>query len=190
MNAGGLCAKGAGALQLVNNTRRIGAWAGTHPVNPIVRGYDADLHRRRRVQADRQRRVGRDGRSTRRMGEIATGMVTARGAVTDANGYNSKGVAFLGSFAHEQRAELHVPQADRELRHEQHRASGPYMTLVHGGRSGRRIRTRLDDEPLDRHGQLDERPRHGREPRREPPGVHRAHQQGARRAATATRRRT
>ncbi len=24
-------------------------------------------------------------------------MVTARGAVTDANGYNSKGVAFLGS---------------------------------------------------------------------------------------------
>ncbi len=33
MNSGGLCAKGAGALQLVTNPRRIGAWPGTHPVN-------------------------------------------------------------------------------------------------------------------------------------------------------------
>jgi len=33
INNGGLCAKGAGAYQLVNNSRRIGAFAGTHPVN-------------------------------------------------------------------------------------------------------------------------------------------------------------
>ena len=32
MNSGGLCAKGAGAIQLVNNPRRIGAWeTATHP---------------------------------------------------------------------------------------------------------------------------------------------------------------
>jgi formate dehydrogenase major subunit len=30
---GGLCAKGAGAYQLVTNSRRLGAFAGTHPVN-------------------------------------------------------------------------------------------------------------------------------------------------------------
>ena len=50
------------------------------------------------------------------------------------------------------------------------------MTLVHGGRSGRRIRTRLDDEPLGGHRELDDRRRLGREPRREPPRVHRARQ--------------
>ena len=31
------------------------------------------------------------------LGEIATGMVAARGPLSDATGYNSKGVAFLGS---------------------------------------------------------------------------------------------
>jgi anaerobic selenocysteine-containing dehydrogenase len=35
INNGGLCAKGAGAYQLVNNKRRLGAFAGTHPVNPV-----------------------------------------------------------------------------------------------------------------------------------------------------------
>ena len=35
MNSGGLCSKGAGTLQLVNNPRRIGAFTGTHPVNPV-----------------------------------------------------------------------------------------------------------------------------------------------------------
>jgi anaerobic selenocysteine-containing dehydrogenase len=35
INNGGLCAKGAGAFQLVNNKRRLGAFAGTHPVNPV-----------------------------------------------------------------------------------------------------------------------------------------------------------
>ncbi len=35
MNSGGLCAKGAGSIQLVNNSRRIGAFTGAHPVNPV-----------------------------------------------------------------------------------------------------------------------------------------------------------
>ncbi len=35
MNSGGLCAKGAGSLQLVNNPYRIGAWETTHPVNSV-----------------------------------------------------------------------------------------------------------------------------------------------------------
>ena len=37
---GGLCAKGAGAFQLVTNKRRLGAFAGTHPVNPKF-AYDS-----------------------------------------------------------------------------------------------------------------------------------------------------
>jgi formate dehydrogenase major subunit len=40
INNGGLCAKGAGAYQLVTNKRRLGAFAGTHPVNPKF-AYDA-----------------------------------------------------------------------------------------------------------------------------------------------------
>ena len=43
INNGGLCAKGAGAYQLVTNKRRLGAFAGTHPVNPNF-AYDASLH--------------------------------------------------------------------------------------------------------------------------------------------------
>jgi hypothetical protein len=39
MNSGGLCAKGAGSLQLVNNSRRIGAFAG-NPENATF-SYDA-----------------------------------------------------------------------------------------------------------------------------------------------------
>ncbi len=35
INNGGLCAKGAGAFQLVTNKRRLAAFAGTHPVNPV-----------------------------------------------------------------------------------------------------------------------------------------------------------
>ena len=35
MNSGGLCAKGAGSIQLVTNTRRIGAWTTPHPTNPV-----------------------------------------------------------------------------------------------------------------------------------------------------------
>jgi len=96
MNSGGLCAKGAGSLQLVKNSRRIGAWTSTHPVNSI---FEADTT------------TFPDGVAYWRMGndpwqamdlqdaldDIADRMVTARGAVTEAGGYNSKGVAFLGS---------------------------------------------------------------------------------------------
>lgn len=47
MNSGGLCAKGAGTLQLVTNPRRIGAWPGAHPVKNMdgvadnIFAYDA-----------------------------------------------------------------------------------------------------------------------------------------------------
>jgi formate dehydrogenase major subunit len=40
INNGGLCAKGAGAYQLVTNSRRLGAFGGTHPVNPKF-AYDS-----------------------------------------------------------------------------------------------------------------------------------------------------
>jgi formate dehydrogenase major subunit len=95
MNSGGLCAKGAGAKQLVTNSRRLGAFAGTHPVNPAF-AYDASY-----TDGIAYRREG-DGAWAKvslddAMGEIATGMIAARGPVTHANGYNSKGVAFLGS---------------------------------------------------------------------------------------------
>ena len=95
MNSGGLCAKGAGAHQLVTNPRRIGAWAGTHPVNPAF-AYDASF-----TDGIAYRRDG-DGAWVKvsldsAMTEIAGSLTTARGAVTNANGYNSKGVAFLGS---------------------------------------------------------------------------------------------
>ena len=160
MNSGGLCAKGAGSLQLVNNSRRIGAWTATHPVNPVF-AADATRPERCGLQADRQRPLGRDGSARPRMGEIATGMVTARGARHRRRRLQQQGRRVPRLLAHEQRAELPVPQDDRELRYEQHRASGSYMTLVHGGRSGRRIRTRCNDEPLGRHGELDERRRHG-----------------------------
>ena len=159
MNSGGLCAKGAGSIQLVNNTsahRCVGRLLtpSTRCSRPMAPANGVAY-----------KRTGNGAWSAMGLqaaiGEIATGMVAARGTLTDAAGYNSKGVAFLGLLAHEQRAELHLSQDDCELRHEQHRASGPYLTLVHGGRSGRRIRTRRDDEPLGRHGELDERRRHG-----------------------------
>jgi formate dehydrogenase major subunit len=41
INNGGLCAKGAGAYQLVTNARRLGAFAGTHPVNPLFAAQPA-----------------------------------------------------------------------------------------------------------------------------------------------------
>lgn len=44
-NNGGLCAKGAGSFQLVNNDRRLGAFAGPHPEDAYMAsgtfGYDA-----------------------------------------------------------------------------------------------------------------------------------------------------
>jgi formate dehydrogenase major subunit len=94
MNSGGLCAKGAGSLQLVNNPRRIGAFEGTHPVDPI---FAADPGFTDGVA---YRRVGDGGWSKvaldAAMAEIATGVKTARDSNWDAANYNSKGVAFFG----------------------------------------------------------------------------------------------
>jgi formate dehydrogenase major subunit len=95
MNSGGLCAKGAGSQELVNNTRRIGAWPGTHPVNNTF-AYDASF-----TDGVAYRRQGATAAWTKvslddAMTEIAGTLKTARGAVTAPN-YNSKGVAFLGS---------------------------------------------------------------------------------------------
>ncbi|MBW6469257.1 MAG: twin-arginine translocation signal domain-containing protein [Coriobacteriia bacterium] len=93
-NDGGLCAKGAGTLQLVNNPRRLGAWAGSHPVNNTFE-YDpahADGIAYRRVGNGAWSKVSLDAALT----EAAAGLVAARGTLSDAN-YNSKGVAFFGS---------------------------------------------------------------------------------------------
>lgn len=113
INQGGLCAKGAGAKQLVNNPYRIGAWSatdaqlayngGSHPVNNVFRaipetGTYASGVAYKRVGNDRNA----DGSPVwtaiplaTAFSEIATGLVDARGAVDSNN--NSKGVAFLGS---------------------------------------------------------------------------------------------
>jgi formate dehydrogenase major subunit len=99
-NAGGLCAKGAGSLQLVTNPRRIGAWPAPHPVDNTF-AYDSGYS---------------DGIAYKRTGngawgkmdlqaafnEIAIGMKAARAVDTagwpsDTAGGNSKSVAFLGS---------------------------------------------------------------------------------------------
>ncbi|MBE0477199.1 MAG: twin-arginine translocation signal domain-containing protein [Coriobacteriia bacterium] len=98
-NAGGLCAKGAGAHQLVTNRRRIGAFAGTHPVNSVF-AHDAGY-----TDGIAYKRTGDGAWSkmdlTAAFGEIATAMMAARdanGAAPAAgNGYNSKQVAFFGS---------------------------------------------------------------------------------------------
>jgi len=95
MNSGGLCAKGAGSLQLVNNNRRIGAYAGSHPVNDTF-AYDNTF-----TDGIAYRRVG-DGAWSKvtldaALAEAAKGLVAARGPLTHAGGYNSKGVAFFGS---------------------------------------------------------------------------------------------
>jgi anaerobic selenocysteine-containing dehydrogenase len=104
-NSGGLCAKGAGALQLVKNPRRLGAWAGAHPVDPAFE-YDASYG-----DGVAYKRIG-DGAWTKMALDTAfheivsgdgsafnAGLVTYRGAVsTDTNANtNKKGVAFFGS---------------------------------------------------------------------------------------------
>jgi len=95
-NDGGLCAKGAGTYQLVTNPRRIGAFAGTHPVNSV---FEADTTTYPDGVA--YKRTGNGAWASMSLdaalAEIAPALVTARGTVNDANGYNSKGVAFFGS---------------------------------------------------------------------------------------------
>jgi len=100
MNSGGLCSKGAGALQLVNNPRRIGAWAGTHPESAAF-AYDPSF-----TDGVAYRRVG-DGAWSKvtpdaAFAEISTGLLAARasdvaGWDPAARKYNTKGVAFFGS---------------------------------------------------------------------------------------------
>jgi formate dehydrogenase major subunit len=98
INNGGLCAKGAGAYQLVTNARRLGAFAGTHPVNPVFAydsGYDAT--------GVAYKRTGNGAWSkmplTTAMDEIAAGLVTAREGITPGltSASNSRHVQFYGS---------------------------------------------------------------------------------------------
>jgi len=88
MNSGGLCAKGAGSIQLVNNPRRIGAW-DTH-YNPVFAKGGTDVAYMRTGNGPWSK-VALDTA----MADIATRLVTARGALPATN--NSKGVAFMGS---------------------------------------------------------------------------------------------
>lgn len=99
-NDGGLCAKGAGAFQLVTNPRRIGAWAGAHPVNNTF-AYDSGAAY---TDGIAYKRTGNDAWGKVALGtaldEIAVAMKAARdakAAPAAANGYNSKTVAFFGS---------------------------------------------------------------------------------------------
>lgn len=112
MNSGGLCAKGAGSIQLVNNPRRIGAWPTTpHPVNNVFASRpetqdgatpgDIDDFRMgvayRRQGNGAWSRVGLEFA----LNDIAAKMKAARdangNAPSRANGFNSKQVAFFGS---------------------------------------------------------------------------------------------
>jgi formate dehydrogenase major subunit len=106
MNSGGLCAKGAGSIQLVNNPRRIGAWTGTHPEPNMDGSFDNVFAADGTTNGVAYKRTG-DGNWAAvpldtAMGEIATGLKTARDSDTTlwnpaAKKYNSKGVAFFGS---------------------------------------------------------------------------------------------
>lgn len=109
MNTGGLCAKGAGSLQLATNPRRIGAWTGTHPV-PNIDGTTDDVFAAsalsgagvayKRVQGTD---LGNGASNWAPMDlqdafdEIAVGMKAARGALDLTGTCNSKSVAFFGS---------------------------------------------------------------------------------------------
>jgi len=102
MNSGGLCAKGAGTIQLVTNPRRLGAWPGAHPVNNTF-AYNAGGAYSEGIAYVR---TGNDPWAPIPLGDamadIATKMKAARETDTalwdPATGkYNSKGVAFFGS---------------------------------------------------------------------------------------------
>ena len=98
INNGGLCAKGAGAYQLVTNARRLGAFAGAHPVNALFE-YDPAFD----STGVAYKRLGNGPWSkmalTTALDEIATGLVTARESITPgvAATSNSRHVQFYGS---------------------------------------------------------------------------------------------
>jgi formate dehydrogenase major subunit len=97
INNGGLCAKGAGAYQLVTNKRRLGAFAGTHPANPVF-AYDASF-----TDGLAYKRTGNGAWSkvalSTAMDDIATKLVAAREGITpgQTNASNSRHVQFFGS---------------------------------------------------------------------------------------------
>jgi len=110
MNSGGLCSKGAGSLQLVNNERRLGAWPGSHPEDPAFAaraetgdglGGISDFTNGvayMRTGNGNWSQVGMDYA----MGLAAQRLMTARESDTAgwdpaALKYNTKGVAFFGS---------------------------------------------------------------------------------------------
>ena len=96
-NDGGLCSKGAGTYQLVTNSRRIGAFGGSHPVSNTF-AYDEAF-----PNGVAYKRVGSSGTWTKlplqdAMDEAAAAMVAARGDLASApQENNSKSVAFFGS---------------------------------------------------------------------------------------------
>ena len=107
-NDGGLCAKGAGAYQLVTNARRIGAWPGpTHPVNDVFAyddGFSDGVAYKRIGDGDWSKVSLADamaeiaaGDGSGNLGLVGDGSTGYRGVVSSANGYNSKGVVFFGS---------------------------------------------------------------------------------------------
>lgn len=107
INQGGLCAKGAGAAQLVNNPYRIGAWAaadeqlaytgnghtpGTHPVNDVFLsdGTGAAVAYKRKGNEPWAKMT-----LSAALAEIGPKLVEYRGALDPAT-YQSLGVAFFG----------------------------------------------------------------------------------------------
>jgi formate dehydrogenase major subunit len=108
-NNGGLCAKGAGAFQLVVNPRRLGAWAlgapelgpgGHHPVNDVFladSSYTTGVAYRSYGTSSGVNTAWQKVALPAALADIAAKLKSARGTVNAANGYNSKGVAFLGS---------------------------------------------------------------------------------------------
>jgi formate dehydrogenase major subunit len=96
-NDGGLCAKGAGAYQLVTNPRRLGVPEATNVDGQdwFTGGYTGDdgTIAWKRLGNTAWQKISLNTA----MDEIATKMVAARGAVSAANKYNSQSVAFFGS---------------------------------------------------------------------------------------------
>jgi formate dehydrogenase major subunit len=94
-NRGGLCAKGAGALQLAVNKRRVGAWADS--VDPTFASDASSTYQNGLAYM----RTGNGAWSKTTlhaaMDDIAGRMVTARGTINTNNGFNSRNVAFFGS---------------------------------------------------------------------------------------------
>lgn len=90
-NDGGLCAKGAGAFQLVTNPRRLGVPDATN-----VDGMDFSGTAWMRTGDAAWTEISLDAA----ISGASTALVAARNAhqvPSDANGYNSRGVAFFGS---------------------------------------------------------------------------------------------